>query len=157
MGLPGSDAQFNGAAAGGDLAGTYPDPVVKDGSVTTSKLAPAEAWHEVGSAGEPAFAAGWVNYGSGPACLNNRPCNTAAFYKDPYGVVHLKGIIKSGNLNFSAFTLPEGYRPAALEVQPTISNDQLGILKIGADGYFDPFSGSNAWFSLDGVTFRAAN
>ncbi|MGI9021525.1 MAG: hypothetical protein ACR2G3_12550 [Solirubrobacterales bacterium] len=39
-GAPGSDAQFNGAWAGGDLDGTYPDPILGDEVVGTGEIAP---------------------------------------------------------------------------------------------------------------------
>jgi hypothetical protein len=38
-GDPGTDASINGVAAGGDLAGTFPNPSIADGKVTTAKLA----------------------------------------------------------------------------------------------------------------------
>jgi hypothetical protein len=37
-GAPGSDAQFNGAQAGGDLSGTYPNPQIASGSVTGDEI-----------------------------------------------------------------------------------------------------------------------
>ena len=39
-GPPGSDAQFDGAAAGGDLSGTYPNPSIASGSIGPADLTP---------------------------------------------------------------------------------------------------------------------
>lgn len=39
-GTDGTDATINGVAAGGDLAGTFPNPTIADGAITTAKLAP---------------------------------------------------------------------------------------------------------------------
>jgi hypothetical protein len=75
------------------LSGSYPSP----------GLATPEAWHEVGALGEPPFLDGWLN--------DSPPLETTAgFYKDPFGVVHLKALISSGT-NDIIFTLPARYRP----------------------------------------------
>src|SRR6266540_1035449 len=47
-------------AAGGDLAGTFPNP----------RLASPEALHLVGAPNEPVFENGWRNFGAGPAPLS---------------------------------------------------------------------------------------
>jgi hypothetical protein len=107
-----------------------------------------EGWHEIGATGEPAFSNSWVNYGAG--------YNTAAFFKDPNGVVHLKGLIKSGTVTNAAFTLPSGYRPAATEVQPIVSNGAAGYIDVLTNGMVRVMGGSSTWASLDGITFRAA-
>ncbi len=39
QGSPGTDAQFNGAAAGGDLTGSYPSPTLRPGAITGAGVA----------------------------------------------------------------------------------------------------------------------
>jgi hypothetical protein len=122
--------------AGGTLTGTYPAP----------GLAPAENWHEVNSPGEPVFQNGWMN--TGPATDV-----TAAFFKDPYGVVHLKGLIFGGT-NDPIFVLPDGYRPSKNVIQLVWRGSGSGKLEVLPDGRV-LFQDGAAAASLDGVTFRA--
>jgi hypothetical protein len=161
-GRAGTDAQLNGAAAGGDLAGTYPNPSIAAGAVTASKLASAEAWHEVtsfGAANCGMFACTWQND------AGNTDNNTVAYYRDPFGTVHLKGVacaVVSTSCDSSSittptaiFTLPAGYRPAKQEVLPAWSNFGFGTVIVLSNGTVNAWTGSNTSMSLDGLTFRA--
>lgn len=120
-----------------------------------------EAWREVGAANQPAFQNGWTNYGGRHS--------TAAFYKNPWGTVHLKGLVKNGTVSRDysggVFHLPCGYGPGHDEVHSVLSNDAAGRVTILL-GYCDTGQYSatvtvappsnNAWVSLDGITFWAA-
>lgn len=86
-------------------------------------------WLEIGTPGAPAFESGWVNSG--------RPNDVAAIRKDPFGVVHMKGLVKSGTVSALAgiFTLPEAYRPPSdygLHFTVT-SNAAFGQIRIFGD------------------------
>jgi hypothetical protein len=114
-----------------------------------------EAERFIGESGQPEFINGWSNYGSG--------WGTAAFYKDPFEVVHLRGSIGSSSPGTAAFTLPEGYRPAEDVSFPSSgrggdSQPRISSITVGADGSVYPVcAGSNCSIvSLSGVTFRAA-
>jgi hypothetical protein len=119
-------------------------------------LEAAEAWHEVGAAGEPAFQNGWNNLGTA--------VESAAFYKDQLGVVHLKGHVQGGNGGQGIFTLPSGYRPSKFEYFPSMSGASqtqwLGepYIKIGPDGLViaSGTTGASAdgFHTLNGITFR---
>jgi len=65
-----------------------------------------DPWHRVGTAGEPAFGASWVNYNAS---------YFMAFRKGLDGVVRLRGLLKGGANGSSPFTLPVGYRPVQEE------------------------------------------
>jgi hypothetical protein len=111
----------------------------------------SEPYHEVGAPGEPAFQNGWVNAGTS--------FSTAAFYKDPLGVVHLKGTIFRNPGGPVAFTLPPGYRPSKILGMPMADTDGSGSgdLIIQSDGDVlpgcDDAGGCEA--GIDGLTFRA--
>ena len=103
---------------------------------------------EIGAAGAPAFTNSWVNYGTGYA--------NAAYWKDPFGMVHLRGLIKSGTVGNAAFTMPPGYRPEVSHLFGTISNGAIGRVDVLTDGTVTPLSPSNnTWVSLEGMTYKA--
>lgn len=102
-----------------------------------------EGWHTVQT-----FLNSWVNHS--PDIFNS-----AAYFKDLFGVVHLKGLVKDGTIGQAIFTLPEGYRPSKRELFVTISTNAIGKIYIHTDGNVSAEIGNNTYFSLDGVTFRA--
>lgn len=110
----------------------------------------SEPYHEVGAPGEPGFENGWGNVGGG--------FSTAAFYKDPLGVVHLKGDIARDPDGPDAFTLPPGYRPSQMLFMPAAGGGpSVAILGIDPDGSVQPnCAGAGLCIiGIDGLTFRA--
>lgn len=105
-----------------------------------------EPWRGVGAAGEPGFQNSWVNQGT--------TNSAAAFYKDPFGWVRVKGVIKTGAIGSIAFTLPPGFRPLSGINIPAVSNSLFGSIFIDTGGNVMPSVGSSVWFSLDGTGFR---
>jgi hypothetical protein len=128
---------------------------ILDGNVTLAKLeaaiqtklgylaAPDSGWVA------PTFTNSWVNYGAG--------YNDAGYYKDAFGWVTLRGLVKNGTDGASIFTLPVGCRPEATMLMPIASADHYGRLDISTAGLVVPSATTTepAWVCLDGVRFKA--
>ncbi len=114
----------------------------------TGVTATQEAWNNV------TFQNGWGNFGSG--------FNNAGYYKDDFGVVHLHGLVSGGTVSTGPtgviFTLPAGYRPVNTEVLSTTSTSGTplvdAVVYINSAGEVKASQGANAWFTLDGLSFR---
>jgi hypothetical protein len=96
----------------------------------------------------PTLAGTWANYGLS--------YTSAGYWRDTSGVVHIQGMVKSGGAAL-IFTLPAGYRPSATYRQVVDTSGGGGVLEITSSGAVNMASGNNAYFCLDGTSFRAAD
>lgn len=107
-----------------------------------------EAWNTVGSdGGRTSFKNGWSSFGG--AFPN------AQYYKDPFGVVHLRGVVKGGNVAYAMFTLPIGYRPTGgEEVFAAQTFGSVRTVSVQVNGHVLTGATNNALIFLSGVSFR---
>lgn len=102
----------------------------------------------------PTLLNGWVDYGGA--------AESCGYYKDSLGVVHLKGLIRSGATTIGTviFNLPLGYRISAIrDIGVTCyagSNaTALGVIEIYTNGdVVVSYNCKNSWMSLDNISFR---
>lgn len=94
----------------------------------------------------PTYLGTWVSYGAGFA--------DAQYRRTSEGIVVLRGLIKSGTIGTSAFTLPVGYRPAFNTLFLSATSTGTGRLEVTSAGSVIPTNGSDVWFSLDNTVFR---
>ena len=99
----------------------------------------------------PALLNSWVNYNA----ATHQP---AGYYRDPLGVVHVRGTIKDGTATAGTvlFQLPIGYRPTKFVFLPIVHNGAWGFVYVTASGNVTLGMGvTNTYVTLDGLYFRA--
>lgn len=95
----------------------------------------------------PTLLNSWAEYAGG--------FQAPGYYKDGFGIVRLTGVVKSGAIGSTIFTLPAGYRPGS-DMQFPVASNGYGSCRVRPDGSVIAFAGSTTWYSLDGVAFRTA-
>lgn len=111
---------------------------------TSLQAVTQQAWQTV------TFQNSWVEYDS-------TTYGATGYYKDTAGMVHLRGLVKSGTVgDVPIFTLPAGYRPAYPMAFALSSNSAFGQGYIKATGEVECLTGSNASVWLSNIHFRAA-
>jgi hypothetical protein len=135
-------------AAGGSLAGTYPNP----------SLAPPEPFHAVTSFGECDHPVQWETH-----YVKDPNFATVGFYRDPYGVVHLRGSVDCNGMtplnDSEIFYLPAGYTPALAELFAGSGAAGPTEVEVASNGSvlfpgIGPNPGAGGFLSLDGISFR---
>lgn len=111
-------------------------------------------WRRIGAPGQPGFQNNWSNYDP------NRD-RAAGFYRDPWGFVHLQGVVRGGTSGAPMFTLPPGYRPDTRGPDrnahfPVVATGQFGFVLITADGTVRLAVGPTGYVDLGSIHFRGA-
>jgi hypothetical protein len=94
----------------------------------------------------PTLSGTWVNFDGSH--------QEAGYYRSRNGEVHLRGLVKSGSVPSTIFTLPAGYRPSREIYFPVLSNGAIGRITIETDGDVVATAGNTTYISLDGISFR---
>ncbi len=77
---------------------------------------------------EPSLTNGWENYDA-----------ATAYRKDASGVVHIKGTVRYGALNYAIFQLRDGFRPTRdIRKAVPMRDGGIGLLDINTQGYVIP-------------------
>lgn len=97
----------------------------------------------------PTFTNSWVDF-------DTTSFGPVYYYKDKTGMVSVTGLMKSGTLATSAFTLPAGMRPTNKLLFTTTNNGALGRVDVNTDGTVVMAAGSTADCSLNTIKFIAA-
>lgn len=92
----------------------------------------------------PTFTNGWADYGAGYVSSGFRALGTRIVFR---------GLIKSGTLATSAFTLPVGYRPPSSIFWGVQTAGGIGQIVIASSGTVTPSGGTNGFVALDSQSF----
>lgn len=105
-------------------------------------------FERVGGTGSAGFLNSWDDFGS--------PYLSVAYWLDPLGFTHLRGVVTAGTVGSPAFRLPPGLRPPATAGPfAVVSNDVFGQVEVDSDGNVTPLAPSNnASVSLFGISFK---
>ena len=98
---------------------------------------------------EPDLLNGWVDFDVGH--------NPSGYLKDNQGIVHLRGVVKSGKTDGSSiFILPENYRPSHRTLNTVLTQPNVvGRVDILPDGRVVAVQADSVWLSLDGINFKS--
>jgi hypothetical protein len=80
-----------------------------------------------------------------------------AYYKDPNGLVHLRGAMDAGTFNVAMFVLPVNFRPIANLDFPNLSNGSPAQCSVLTDGSIIQRGGSSILTELNGVYFDSGS
>ena len=154
----------NGTLTGQDInlkkLGTVPAAEIAN---SANALAAPEAVHLVGAAGQPSFLNGSKNF---PEKFEGANLQSAGYYKDHEGIVHLQGVAVAGTEVAGTgyapvFQLPPGYRPTPGTLLIFAGSSSVALIA-GANTNLEGFNVEGDVLGtkeeavlLDGFTFRA--